>query len=696
MKGKKLLGIISLGLFAAVSVGAGVGLSQKVKAVETKAYGKDDKTWFLCHEGNSWIKNSAADHFSYKSQQDDFYEFANDNFIELAKDEKFNIVYSWNEGAGYNTFTPVLSQDQSEETVFTVPDGKDYAVAARAIKVKFYFQFKGEGATETKLYWQEYSEPDVPEEDGYYIVGTKSNWKFAGATKMDPGTDGNKAQLLEYQGTAGEKFKARSYINGVDTWYGDADYVVGEADKLLDIYVNSNDELYVEEHPDVPEEDGYYLVSSKTNFKYDGATKMTQVDPYMTGNVATLTYNAEAGEKVKVRSYFNGVDKWSDNIDGEKTYGETDEDKNFVFSVGESYDIYAFYNEDSFEFSVAPEAEKVTITLAAKMYDGKHSQGEQTIGQYVFVKGVKYSVPAIAREGYAQLDTYTDFDCTNKFVNGTSIENNVLLHVKYMELAFYLTGDDTFSGGTGKGWNVEYSTKIQGDGNNKLVGAVEVPEGISEEEPMEVKPLQYVADAGEGKPGWAAVSYTMGHEVDPDFVHIGTKEGHEGNFVFTKSGTYAFYVNNEDKVYFNGGEYAFHEKFLSDMAAVCDEAKGNTDPDELKDAWDLLEIAFNKLSDEEQKNIYDVGYGKGDPSPSADARLRMVASYSYICTKYGTSVCKDYIWGQTLSPATSVSTLGNGTFDQNNSVLIAVVSVIAVTSISAIAVLLVIKRRKSI
>ena len=81
--------------------------------------------------------------------------------------------------------------------------------------------------------------------------------------------------------------------------------------------------------------------------------------------------------------------------------------------------------------------------------------------------------------------------------------------------------DDTFLG-EGHGWKVEYSKPIGPDGDNKLVGTVTVPEGVSTTSPMKVKPLEYVADAGEGKPGWGAASYTMGHDEEhlPDFVHI--------------------------------------------------------------------------------------------------------------------------------------------------------------------------------
>lgn len=101
-------------------------------------------------------------------------------------------------------------------------------------------------------------EPDVPAEEGYYIVGTESGWKFAGATELGAGDDDNLAKLISYEAKAGEEFRIRGYHDGVATWYswGQAEeghendnFVVGEADRELDIYLNKLGEYYVFDHP---------------------------------------------------------------------------------------------------------------------------------------------------------------------------------------------------------------------------------------------------------------------------------------------------------------------------------------------------------------------------------------------------------------------------------------------------------------
>lgn len=99
--------------------------------------------------------------------------------------------------------------------------------------------------------------PDVPATDGYYLVGTKSNWKFDGATKLGAGEGGNLAQLIGYEAGAHEEFRIRGYHDGHDTWYeiagiGTANYVVGDSAKQLDIIINSAGVVTVTEHGVTP------------------------------------------------------------------------------------------------------------------------------------------------------------------------------------------------------------------------------------------------------------------------------------------------------------------------------------------------------------------------------------------------------------------------------------------------------------
>lgn len=118
--------------------------------------------------------------------------------------------------------------------------------------------------------WQAFIEPktggdptpgeDVPSEDGYYLVGSRTEFKYEGAVKMSAGEGTDFAKLIGYVPLEGEEFRIRSYINTTDTWYnwGDAEegheddnYVVGANVESLDVYLNSEGKFYVVEHKSV-------------------------------------------------------------------------------------------------------------------------------------------------------------------------------------------------------------------------------------------------------------------------------------------------------------------------------------------------------------------------------------------------------------------------------------------------------------
>ena len=219
---------------------------------------------------------------------------------------------------------------------------------------------------------------DVPDHNGYYLVGSKTDYKYKGATEipelLHPDFYGNVAVLRNYPATSGEIIKARYYNEGEgkDAWgFGHPAEGLGSVDNEgnfvllvtanIDIYVKWEGEqleFYVAEHtePDVPEHNGYYLVGSKNNFKYANSTEVPSLDkPDKDGNVAILKgYEASKDEAIKVR-YYNleeGKDDWSSTIAVEGL-GELDDMGNFVLLKDASLDIYVKWEGDTLMFYVA-------------------------------------------------------------------------------------------------------------------------------------------------------------------------------------------------------------------------------------------------------------------------------------------------------------------------------------------------------
>ncbi len=421
---------------------------------------------------------------------------------------------------------------------------------------------------------------------------------------------------------------------------------------------------------DEPDSAGYYLVGSKTNFKFKNSTKMTEVNPSLSsGNVAILDgYQATAGEKIKVRT-FGVQDKpeWSFNVDGTKAYGEQDEEGNFVFandlsSYENGFDVYAFMENSELKFSVAPAAEKVLVTLAAKMYDGSHSQGEVTIGQFEVVKGQPYSVPTLARDGYVQLKAYNDFNCTDEYENGTILESNKLIHIKYMEVGFYT---------------------LYGSSNYEIEGATKM----------------LTQNIGENNKAEATITAAVNDTFS--FVYYdenGVKHGHAGlgdsySFVadedthikFSKAGTYTIYWQKDalgNKLYVNAGLTAFYTYFITEVGGTCN-SQGGTDLESLSTVWAHQKAAYLALSDEDKAAVEAITYDGGDEKGTLGQQV--IAKYHYIIEKYGTAQFEDFIWGRVDIKGTNNPTIINFNFTSENNTVLFVTIGVTVAAIAALA-----------
>lgn len=168
-------------------------------------------------------------------------------FINFPEEGNTVTWYKAQEGKVYSStsvaFTIVVSADSSDGNL-KVTNAGTYNI--------YFNPSDGSYSIEDQNYV-----PDVPATDGYYLVGTKSNWKFDGATKLGAGTGDNKAELLDYSASAHEEFRIRGYHSKTDTWYeidgiGAANYVVGDSAKQLDIIINNAGVVIVTEHGVTP------------------------------------------------------------------------------------------------------------------------------------------------------------------------------------------------------------------------------------------------------------------------------------------------------------------------------------------------------------------------------------------------------------------------------------------------------------
>lgn len=190
-----------------------------------------------------------------------------------------------------------------------------------------------------KFYYDGGETPDEPDEPGYYVVGTTSNWKFAGSTKLNAGESGNLAQIIAYEAKAGEEFKVRSYqIEGGKDWYGvgedkNQNYVVGDSDKLINIYINSSNELYVEDYVD-PSNTKYYLTGTFTDPAWSTEDDLEFTVDAQDSNIYRLKdVSLEYGDVIKVFDPDLGDSGW---------YGVSKVYDNCHFVVGDNSNCIVF------------------------------------------------------------------------------------------------------------------------------------------------------------------------------------------------------------------------------------------------------------------------------------------------------------------------------------------------------------------
>ena len=554
---------------------------------------------------------------------------------------------------------------------------------------------------------------------GYYLVGVDGEWNAKLGIPAVKEAEGDSYAVTNVTLTAGTEFKFvqapesanefvwRSAVEGRTSTSSEVAYKVVQSEDesngnfkvtyagTYNIYFNPTDEGWysIEEQNYAPVE-GYFIMGSASgvdHWKYNNpVAKMDNTS--QGGNVARLMNQSFAvGDQIRIRSYYADQDpkvRWAELGTTGVDYGKKTGD-NFEFTKAGAYDIYAKYVESVLYFYVAEHVATYTIQMNAVHFTGNGESSTTALGSQLAYEGQVFNPEVASETDYITVGVYTDEECVTAY-EPKAFTADGTLYVKYVKHGFYLTGDDTFLG-EGHGWKVEYSRPIGPKGDDKLYGGVVVPEGVSADEPMEVKPLEFVADAGEGKPGWGSASYTMGHDSEhlPDFVHIDNGK----NFVFTKPGSYAFYINQEDKVWFNGGAEGFYAEFLSSVGATCDAQGKDTPVNELSTLWkNTIANDYLKLSEEERNNLRDNYTINSGDEKSEQAVLRFIAMYHYVVTKYGTELFPDFVWGQSYEPSSSNINPINPVEESTNSTIIIVVAA-SITALS-FGLLIAIKKKR--
>ena len=195
----------------------------------------------------------------------------------------------------------------------------------------------------------------------------------------------------------------------------------------------------------------------------------------------------------------------------------------------------------------------------------------------------------------------------------------------------------------------------------------------------------------------------------PRAFDIGNKGETQSIMVYTGPGSYATFIDglqlgsairvkgqiqnyngtyeivNPERTYSEYVAMTFAFEFLASTDAICENYDGVTDNSAAVEAiWGGFKTKYEGLTSVQQNTLINPNtYGAGDTVKNAMAR------YDYLAAKYGV---ENYI-GRTLPVLAATPAPVTSGVDNSSSIII--VSIIALTSITSIAVLLIIKRRKT-
>lgn len=521
---------------------------------------------------------------------------------------------------------------------------------------------------------------DVPASEGYYLLGTATEWSFVGAPKLSAGDDENHAKLLNYNATKNETFKVVQYVDEDRIYYGNPDddgNCTFDDDGAYNIYLSkSNSRVYVEKVPDTPENEGYYICgvfSGVSKWTYDKAIAMTSTS--VGQNVARyLGLTVAINDELRVRSYFDDQspkDRYADFGETDPTkyegYGEIS-DNNFKFTKAGDYDIYAKYEEDHFVFYVAEHVSSFSITMTAVKFEGSAKLGTQALESQVAYAGEEFEPVVNGMDGFVLRGVYSDSECTTLYSKKEFTAAGEL-YVKYTKVGYYVISE-------ADNWSIDAAVAM-------------TTVGIKETNNAEA--FVTVAAANEC---YSFIYYDGEMAGQTGLGDTYSYAEYEDNHVkFTAPGSYAVYFGKDSKIYLNNGLTAFLTTFETEITGVCSGIiDGKKDVNDLKAKWDALADIYALVPDGKQKTDFvNIGFDGGNPD--GDLEHRVIAKYNYVVNKYGTNVCKDFVWGQTISSIqiTPISIINNDSFPTLTTIFV----VIAATSYLAFTAIIIIKKKKS-
>ena len=482
-------------------------------------------------------------------------------------------------------------------------------------------------------HWDHY-EDDIPTEgEGYYLVGTKTDWKFKNAVKLSEGSHGDKAEIINYAAIANEEFYIRSYFNDEENIYGEK-YSVGESSKSLNIFLTQKDIFVVDEYVFPPEFEGYYISGI-----FSGVEKWTYYDSIKMNNVSGdnlaeyRNLEIKKDDLITVRDFSYDSHPWEKmagiSSTQETTFGEIN-GSNFIFSVSGNYDVFSYMENDSLVFEVRPHVEAFTVELTCLYYDGKTKVDMDTIPSQVAYASEVFAPEEPSYEYKGFVGVYKDENCEFEYTPKI-LEANTHLYLKYLNDNYYCFTGKNDHGVYPKQYVLDTGIKMNNQNLPDESWQAEIYLNVEKENEehqfgLVDKDLEtiFVATTSGGQYIWGHVEYS--------YVTF--------NYIFHKVGMYHIVITTGNQLIFKD---AYGDPFINGMINSIEVDDNNhvvTSLESLKALWEKQKDNYGYIED--KSRFTNIGFKYTD-NPTNDHQ-RFMNKYYLAIYRYGSSELENFIF----------------------------------------------------
>ena len=649
------------------------------KVVETKA--EEEKVEYIYLD----CSKPVSDGYSFFHPYVIFGGGANvsDYMMESVKDNVYK--YPIPQGATLVNFEDHYVNGQTKSELWY--DGHNWSIDIPETKRTFYInRYDSYGSiTEVDAFFGEWRDNyDMPDEEGYYLVNSDNDYKFADSIKMDEGEHGDLAEAIQINAKSNQYLKVRSWFNNTNTTYPSSGKgYKPDNDKDVNIYISESDEFLVEDYVNKPEEDGYYVFGtygSEVVKEYIDAYKTTTfIDEKMNYVALYENIHLELNDSIYVKRYSSSSHPRQVIISPESNLSSDFEKYGDGVRLKQKwvdyYDVYIIDDGENIVFRPDRHSTKVFNPMTAVFctYTGEVVR-TQDLPEQLSYSNIRFYPDLIEMEG-AKLtgEVYLDVNCTDKF-NNWFISEPTHLYVKYLVPGYY------FCHNWGE-YQLMDTTNIEED------SLAEITIQPLNQEDMDVFIfISYDVDSNIQEYELGSSNYAI-NEVGYD-GNKRLRDAIEFN-AWTLGNYFRVSIKTDGKLHIKEAGSFFCNDFINDISNICDDTGLNTNIEALQGEWLEQKAAYQQV--EYKQEIINIGFQYFE-SPETIYE-EMMNKYYYIINKYGSETFENFIFPD-MDPVLPNGIDNNVFLKYNDAAIFAAVISISVVGVSLLVTLLVFKKKK--